>query len=113
MLAAVTAGQYDTTELSRLKLDQYIPLIRMVQTYESKTPELFSEVISQLGVEPKEVIGVGDLLHREIKSLNQLGATTISVHTERAARDGYEEPHYRARDLYAVKKIIHSLMSEN
>lgn len=109
-LAAVTAGTYDVQTIERLGLRQRIPLIKMVSAYEGKTPEVFAAVIEELGVTPQEVIGVGDLLHREIKSLNQLGSTTISVHTDREASGEHEEPDYRAKNLHEVNGIIDSLM---
>lgn len=112
-MAAVTAGTYDTSQINALGLDKYIDPIRIVGWNESKSPKLYQEVIDHFGLKSNEVVGVGDLLHREISSLNQLGATTIWVrnfwNSARVPDNPNQEPNFIANDLHEVKEIIEEL----
>ena len=86
----------------------------MLDVHEGKTPELYQKVVERLGVKPEEVIGVGDLLHREIKALNILGSKTIWIQNKWSRKVSEfkesEKPDYIVSDLFQTKEIIKELV---
>jgi putative hydrolase of the HAD superfamily len=113
-LALVTDAQscYALPEIRATGLDSYFDPVIISSRYGFRKPDsrLFMKAIDNMGLEPSELICVGNDMFRDTYGAAQLGIKTIFVDSNQGAKS-FENvaPHYRARQFEDVLKGMAAL----